>query len=89
MVGDVRMARAGAKTSVEVAPVGTTWSNGAVERAVHTAEQYLRTVNSQLGERYKVRIDIKHPTLTWLCERSTYILNCVEVAKDGKTAYER
>ncbi len=27
--------------------------------------------------------------LTWMCERSMDILNRVEVAKDGKTAYER
>ena len=74
---------------VEVTPVGSKGSNGVVERAVQAVEQYLRTMKSQLDERYGVRIDIKHPILTWMCEYSMYVLNRLEVGKDGKTAYER
>ena len=89
LVDDVCMARTGAKTMVEVTPVGSKGSNGVVDRAVQTVEQYLRTMKSQLDERYGVRIDIKHPILTWTCEYSMYVLNRLEVGKDGKTAYER
>ena len=89
LVDDVCMARTGARTIVEQAPVRSKGSNGVVERAVQTVEQYFRTLKSQLDERYGVRIDTKHPVLTWLCEYSMHMLNRLEVSKDGKTAYER
>jgi hypothetical protein len=60
-----------------------------VERAVQTMEQYLRTLKSALDERMGVRIDTKHPALTWLCEYAGYLVNRLEVSADGKTAYER
>ena len=74
---------------VELAPVQSKGSNGMVERAVQTVEQYFRTLKSQLDERYGVKVDTRHPVLTWLCEYSMYLLNRLEVSKDGKTAYER
>ena len=89
LVDDVCMSRTGAKTIVEMSPVGSKGSNGVVERAVQAVEEYLRTMKSQLDERYKVRIDTKHPIVTWMCEYSMYLLNRLEVSKDGKTAYER
>ena len=64
-------------------------SNGVVERAVQTVEQYVRTLNSQLDERYGARIDTMHPILPWLFDYSMHVLNRMEVSKDGKTAYER
>ena len=60
-----------------------------MERAVQTMEQYLRTLKSALDERMGVRIDTKHPPLTWLCEYAGYLVNRLEVSADGKTAYER
>ena len=42
-----------------------------------------------MDERHGVKVDTKHPVLTWLCEYSMYLLNRLEVSKDGKTAYER
>ena len=42
-----------------------------------------------MDERHGVKVDTKHPVLTWLCEYSMCLLNRLEVSKDGKTAYER
>lgn len=89
LVDDICVARTGAQTIVEQAPRGSKGSNGVVERAVQSMEQYLRTLKSALDERVGVRIDVRHPVLTWLCEYAGYLMNRLEVASDGKTAYER
>ena len=60
-----------------------------VERAVQSVEQVLRTMKSALDERMGVKIDIKHPVNTWMCEFVGYMMNRLEVAADGKTPYER
>ena len=89
LVEDIRTARTGAQTIVEEAPKKSKGSNGVVERAVQTMEQLLRTLKSAFDERMGVRIDAKHPVLTWMCEYSGYLVNRLEVSADGKTAYER
>ena len=35
------------------------------------------------------KIVTEHPILPWLCEHASYLLNRLEVGRDGKTAYER
>ena len=65
-------------------PKGSKGSNGIVERAVQSTEQYLRTLKSALDERMNVRIDTKHPVLIWLCEYAGYMMNRVEVSVDGE-----
>ncbi len=64
----------GARKIVEQAPVRSKGSNGVVERAVQTVEQHLRTFESQPDERCGMRIDTKHPFLTWLCEYSACLV---------------
>ena len=53
--------------------------------AVQSIEQYLRTLKSALGERMGVRIDVKHPILTWLCEPTGYVLIRLEVSAEYVT----
>jgi hypothetical protein len=89
LVDDVCMNRTGARTIKELVPKGSKGSNGVVERAVQSVEQVLRTMKSALDERMGVKIDIKHPINTWLCEFAGYMMNRMEVASDGKTPYER
>ena len=89
LVDDVCMARTGALTIVEQAPKGSKGSNGIVERAVQSTEQYLRALKSALDERMNVWIDTKHPVVTWRCEFAGYMMNRLEVSMDGKTAYAR
>jgi hypothetical protein len=36
-----------------------------------------------------VKIDVRHPVLTWMCELVGYMMNRLEVSSDGKTPYER
>ena len=65
------------------------YSNGVVERAVSSVESYIRSLKSQLDERYKVKISVDHPIVVWLCDYAAYLLNRLEIGRDGKTSYER
>ncbi len=89
LVDDVSTERTGAKTIKECAPRYSKGSNGVVERAVQAVEQCIRTLKSSFDERYKVKVDIQHPVITWLCDYASFIMNRLEVGADGKTAYER
>ena len=35
------------------------------------------------------RIATEHPIVIWMCDHAGYLLNRLEVGRDGKTAYER
>jgi len=89
LIDDVSTSRTGAKTLAEQAPKRSKGSNGIVERAVQSVEVFLRTLKSALDERMGVKINTKHPVLTWMCEYASYMMNRLEVSADGRTAYER
>ena len=89
LVEDVCTNRTGAKTIKEVSPKHSKGSNGVIERAVQSVEQCLRTMKSAMDERFGVKVDVRHPVLTWLCDYTGYMMNRMEVARDGKTPYER
>ena len=89
LVSDVQRGRTGAKTMVEESPKKSSGSNGIVERAIQACEGQIRSLKSQLDDRYKVHIATEHPILAWLCEHTAYLLNRLEVGHGGKTPYER
>ena len=89
LVDDICTARTGARTICEMAPKGSKGSNGVVERAVQSVEQFIRTMKSALDERMNIKIDTLHPVLTWMCDYAGLLMNRMEVSTDGKTAYER
>ena len=89
LVDDVCTNRTGARTIKEVSPKYSKGSNGVVERAVQGVEQCLRTMKSSLDDRMGVKVDVRHPVITWLCEYVGFMMNRMEVARDGRTPYER
>jgi hypothetical protein len=89
LIDDICTNRTGAKTIKEVSPKYSKGSNGVVERAVQSVEQCLRTLKSAVDEKFGVQIDVRHPVITWLCDYTGYMMNRMEVARDGKTPYER
>ena len=89
LVDDISKNRTGAKTISEEAPKKSSASNGVVERAVQTTEGHIRTMKSQLDERYMVKIAALYPVVVWMCDHACYLLTRLEVGRDGKTAYER
>jgi hypothetical protein len=73
----------------EDSPVGSSASNGVIERAVQSVQGMTRVLKSAVEERWKASIPTKHPVITWLVEYSAFLLNRFEVSSDGKTSYER
>ena len=88
-VGRVRAAAGGGRCIVEHSPVGSSASNGSVERAILSVEQQSRVLRNALEVRWGVKIPTNHPVIPWLVEYASVLLNRFEVSRDGKTAYER
>ena len=74
---------------MENSPVGSSESNGVVERATRSVAQHTRVMKSGLEEKWGVRIPARHSVMPWLIEYCGVLLNRFEVSADGKTAYER
>ena len=89
LVGDIALRRAPAKTIIEQSPVGSSQSNGIVERAIQSYEGLLRTLRGNLEERWDAVIPDGHAVWSWMSEYCAFLLNRFEVSADGKTAYER
>ena len=68
---------------------GSSVSNGIVERAICSVEQQTRVLKSGLEERWNCRVPARHPIMPWLIEYASLQLNCFEVGRDGRSAYER
>ncbi len=87
--GRVRAAEGGGRYVIEQSPVGSSASNGIVERAILGVEQQARVLKSALEDRWGVSIGAKHSVVPWLVEYAAVLTNRFEVGKDGKTAFER
>jgi hypothetical protein len=88
-IGRVRATVGNGKCIPEHSPVGSSASNGVIERGVQSVEQMIRVLKSGLQERWGLNITTFHPIIPWLVEYAAFLLNRFEVGRDGKTAYER
>ena len=82
-------AREEGRTITEESPVRSSGSNGRAERAAQTLEGHIRVLLLALEARLVTRIDAKEPVVSYMPEYAAYLLNRLEIGKDGKTAYER
>ena len=89
VVEEITRWRAPAKTIIEQSPVGSSQSNGVIERAIQSYEGLLRTMKSGLEAKWNAKIPDGHAIFAWMSEYSAFLLNRHEVSADGKTAYER
>ena len=89
LVADIVKTRGGQITHVERSPVGSSGSNGVVERAIQSVEGVLRTLLSALQSRLGVKIAADEKIVIFAAEYAAYLLNRREIGKDGKTACER
>ena len=87
--GRVRAAEGGGRYVVEQSPVGSSASNGVVERAILSVEQQVRVFKSAVEDRLGVKVGAWHSVVPWLVEYAVVLLNRMEVGKDGMTAFER
>jgi hypothetical protein len=89
VVEEIVKARQKDRTHLEESPVGSSGSNGVVERKVQGIEGQLRTMLSALEGRLGVGIDAKEKVVVFMAEYAAYLQCRLEVGLDGKTAYER
>ena len=73
----------------EASPIGSSGSNGVIERTVQAIEGQVRTIKLALESRIGVGIPSDHDVVPWIVEYAGTIINKGQVGADGKTAYER
>jgi hypothetical protein len=86
---DVCVLRTGAKTIEETVPKYSKGTCGNVERAVQGVEHFHWTMQPSLDDHVGVKVDVRHPVITWMCEVVSYMMSRVDVVHGGKTPYER
>ena len=74
---------------MENSPVGSSGSNGIIERAIQAVEEQARVMRCALEKRWGVVVPGVHAIWTWLFEYAGLLLNRMEVSRDGLTSYER
>ena len=84
LLDDVAKARRSARTIIEEAPKQSKGSNGVVEWSVWAVESQLRVMKNALEARIKVGIVASHCIIPWLTEYVGYVINRLEIGKDGK-----
>ena len=84
-----RVSRGEPRTIPELSPVGSSQSNGFIERAIQDEEGQIRTLKSDLESRIQGTVPSSHDLVPWLVEYAAVLLNRGHVGSDGKTAYER
>ena len=86
LIRDVATSRGARLTMMEQSPVGSSGSNGGVERAVQSVEGQLRTLKSACEARLGTPIRPEERITTFMAEYAAYLLNRLEV---GKTVARR
>ena len=79
--------KSGPKMITENSLVGSSKSNGAVERAIQSVQGMIRTICSAIEETWEVKIDATHSVWPWIAEEAGFLLTCFDVGRDGRTAY--
>ena len=88
-VQDVLEGREEGRTILEESPVKSSGSNGIVERGVQGIEGHVRALFLAFQNRMKRDVDTRERIVTFIPEYAAYLMNRLEVGKDGKVAYER
>ena len=71
----VRTSRDEPRTVHETSPVGSSQSNGFVERAIQDEEGQIRTIKADLESRIQSKIPSSHDIVPWLVEYAAVLLN--------------
>ena len=73
LIKDVVKARGAVGTVVEKSPVGSSGSNGVVERAVQSVEGVIRTLKSACEARWNITLKPRARTIVFLTEYAAYL----------------
>ena len=86
---DVGQEKTHGRRLVEACPLGSSQSNGIVEREIQSARGQTRIIEIAVEDRLGLTIPTMHPVAPWILENAGHLLSRCVVGKDGKTAYER
>ena len=73
----------------ESSPVGSSGSNGFIERGIQSVEGQARTIKLAFESHTGTRIPSDHNMVPWIIEYVGVLLNRYSMGEDGKTGYER
>ena len=68
---------------VESSPVGSSQSNGTVERAIQSVQGMVRTLRSSLEEKCEKKFEAVHSIWRWIAEHAWFLLTRFEIGRDG------
>ena len=86
----VRMYRgANTQNMIENSPVGSSQSNGMVERRIQSVEGQVRTLRSAFEARTNSKMPTSSCLYAWMVIHAGNILNLCEVGRDGKVPFQR
>ena len=77
------------RSIVEASPVGSSGSNGFIERGVQGLEGQARTIKLAFESQVGMEIPSDHNLIPWIIEYDAVSINRGQLSSDGKTAYER
>ena len=89
VVNEVIRLRSTVRTLKQQSLVGSSASNGVVERGALTVEGQIRVIKDAFENRIATKIASNRNVLSWLVEFAGVLINRYEVGKDGRTPYER
>ena len=78
-----------ARSLMEASPVGSSGSNGFIERAIQDVEGQVRTIKLAFESHIGEEIPSDHNIVPWIVEYAAVSINRGHVSQDGKSAYER
>ena len=73
----------------ESSPVGSSGSNGFIERGIQDVEGQARTIKLAFESHTGANVPSDHNIVPWIIEYDGALLNRYSVGQDGKTFYER
>ena len=73
----------------ESSPVGSSGSNGFIERGIQDVEGQARTIKLAFESHTGATVPSDHNIVPWIIEYAGALLNRYSVGQDGKTGYER
>ena len=89
LIKEIQETRLEGRTIPEESPVGSSGSNGVVERGVQEIEGEIRALFLGLQERLGRKLDGRERIVAFIPEYGAYLLNRLHQGMDGKVSYER
>ena len=77
---NLRAMKGGSRMIVESSPVGSSQSNGTVERAIQSVQGMVRTLRSSLEEKCEKMLEAVQ---RWIAEHAGFLLTRFEIGRDG------